>query len=523
MKELRHYQRQAVDGLYDYWRRGKGAAPFVEVPTGGGKSLIIAHVCRDVVEAGGRVLVLAHRKELVAQNSAELAEAWPGAPIGVYSAGLRRKELSAPVTFAGIQSIWRAADRLGRVDLVVVDEAHMIPRKSETQYGQLLAALREASPDLRMVGLTATPYRLDSGRLDEGAGAIFDGCAYTIGVRRLIQEGFLAPIVSKGGVKKIDTSGVKKRGGEWIAGELQAAAMAEGLAEAIVDEVVALGANRQGWMVFSSGVAHAEHIAELLRARGVSVGVITGETRDRDEIIAAFKRRELRCIVNCDVLTTGFNAPHVDLIALARATESTSLYVQIVGRGGRICEGKENCLLLDYGSNVQRHGPIDDVRVVVQGGGDGTGEAPAKECPACQGLVATSARVCDYCGHEFPAPDRGANLNPEAYSGRVVGAGVPVAEWWSVDGVSLARHHKPGKPPSLRVDYRCGLVSVREWVCPEHDGYPQRRYREWAAQVGVPAVDTVNEALAHVPRVAEIRVIREGKYEKVLMRRKIDT
>jgi DNA repair protein RadD len=519
MKALRPYQAQAIDALYRYWQRGRGMRPLLEVPTGAGKSLIIAHVARDVVEAGGTVLVLAHRRELVAQNAAELGEAWPTAPIGIYSAGLRRREVSA-VTFANVQSIYRHGSRLGRIDLVVVDEAHMIPRRSDAQYGTLLAALGETYPDMRMVGLTATPYRLDSGRLDQGEGAIFDGLAYSIGVAGLVDSGFLSPVVSRAGARKISTEGVRRRGGEWVASELQSAAMADELPEAIAADIVAHGEGRRGWMVFSSGVAHAERLAELLRGHGVSVGVVTGETKDRDEILSRFRAQELRALVNCDVLTTGFNAPHVDLIALARATESTSLYVQIVGRGMRLYEGKENCLLLDYGSNVQRHGPIDDVRVVVQGGGDGDGEPPGKECPQCRGLVHAARRECDYCGHVFDVAERGGNLSAEAYAGDVIrGSTLRDPEWWQVDAVLLRRHRKEGRPDSVRVTYECGLAHVSEWVCPEHDGYPRRKYEAWCKEVGVEPASTVTEALRCRPRVSEIKVVRRGKYEEVLARR----
>jgi DNA repair protein RadD len=518
MKELRDYQRDAVDAVYEYWRRGRGMRPYVEVPTGGGKSLIIAHIARDVVEAEGRVLVVAHRKELVGQNAAELREAWDDAPIGIYSAGLRKRQTGEAVTFAGIQSVYRAAARLGRVDLVVIDEAHMIPRRSESQYGRLLSELAEMTPELRMLGLTATPYRLDSGRLDEGDGAIFDGCAYTIGVRRLIDGGYLSTVISKGGVQKISTEGVRRRGGEWLASDLQVAAMRDGLSEAIAEEVCRLGEGRKGWMVFASGVDHAEELASQVRARGVSVGVVTGETEDRDSILDAFRRQDIRCLVNCDVLTTGFNAPHVDLIALARATESTSLYVQIVGRGMRLSPDKDNCLLLDYGGNVVRHGPIDDVTVATKEGGDGEGEAPAKECPGCAGIVPAGVRVCPYCDHEFPPPE-GAGIEAAAFEGRVIGRGMARPEWLEVEHVTMKRWEKPGKHPTIRVDYACGWSVVSEWICPEHDGYPRRRYAEWCRQVGVEPAATVEEALRARPVVSAVKVLRKGKYDEVLARK----
>ena len=517
-KTLRDYQSAAVDSVLQWWERGK-AHPLVVAPTGSGKSLMIAALCCRAVaiDPGVRIVVLAHRKELVTQNAAELADEAPGLDVGLYSAGAGRRELDCQITFGGIQSIARRADRLGRVDFVVVDEAHMIPRNSATRYGQFLFALEEVNPKCKRVGFTATPYRLDSGRLDSGDGALFDGVSYDIAVPMLIERGYLSAVVSKGGVKDIDLSGVRKRGGEFAAGQMQSAAMR--IAQSIVDEACALGESRAGWMVFASGVEHAEQMAAMFRARGVPTETVTGATQDRDAILGAFRRRELRCLVNVDVLTTGFNAPHVDMVVLARATESAALYVQMVGRGMRTSPGKANCLLLDYGGNVLRHGPIDDVRAHGKDASVEPGEPPARQCESCGGLCHASLRECPYCGAEFPAPEQGKDLEAEAYDGAVIGRQNHRPKELLVSSVRYARHRKPGKPDSVRVEYRCGLHVYREWICPEHEGYARVKYMQWCRKTGVEPCESVEEHLAsNPPDVQTITIKEDGRHAEVVAR-----
>lgn len=517
-KVLRDYQQSAVDAVLAWWESGR-AHPLVVAPTGSGKSLMIASLCSRAVaiDPEVRIVILAHRKELVTQNAAELAEEAPGLDIGVYSAGAGRRELGRQVTFAGIQSISSHADRLGPVDFVVVDEAHMIPRNSATRYGQFLASVERVNPQAKRVGFTATPYRLDSGRLDGGDDALFDGVAYDIAVPMLVERGYLSPVVSKGGVRDIDLSGVLKRGGEFVAGQMQTAAMR--IAESIADEACALGQHRAGWMVFASGVEHAEQMTTLLLQRGIAAATVTGDTQDRDAVLGAFKRRELRCLVNVDVLTTGFNAPHVDLVILARATESAALYVQMVGRGMRTAPGKTDCLLLDYGGNVLRHGPIDDVRAHGKDKSAEAGEPPAKKCESCAGLCHASLRECPYCGEQFPAPVQGGDLDAEAYDGAVLAGQRARPREVPVTSVRYCRHSKPGKPDSVRVEYMCGLVLYREWICPEHEGYARTKYLQWCRRMGVEPRASVAEHLADAtPDVVSITIKEAEEHAEVIAR-----
>jgi DNA repair protein RadD len=262
---------------------------------------------------------------------------WEWAPAGVYSAGLNRRDLAAQMLFAGIQSVHKKVRQLGTVDLLMVDEAHLIPRKADTMYGRFIRDLREANPDMRLLGLTATDYRTDSGRLTEGDDRMFDAVAFEYGLRAAIDDGYLAPLISKATATALDTSGVAKRGGEFVASALQAAVDKHDLNVGIVDDVVRYGHDRRSWLVFATGVEHAMHLRDEIRRRGFGAEVVDGNTPpgERARILADFKGYRLRAVVNCGVLTTGFNHPGVDLIAAARPTESTGLYVQIAGRGTR--------------------------------------------------------------------------------------------------------------------------------------------------------------------------------------------
>ncbi len=518
MLELRPYQRAAIDGLYNYWSDKKGDNPIIVAPTGSGKSLIIAHLIKDAMSyPGTRVLMLTHVKELLEQNASELVALYPDADVGFYSASLKKKVLRKPITFAGIQSIHKKAYQIVPApDLVIVDEAHLIPKTDGTRYNKFLSDLRICNRGVKVVGLTATPYRLDSGWLHEGDNAIFDGIAYDIPVADLMEQGFLAPVISKSGVKTIDLSNVGKRGGEYIESELAKAASDPELVTETVAEIVRYGAERKAWLVFACGVNHAELLRAEFETHGIEADVVTGANgmSARAEKIDRFRRGGSKCLINVNVLTTGFNVPHVDLVAIVRATESTGLYIQIVGRGTRIAPGKENCLVLDYGDNVMRHGFIDQIKPKIKGRTE-DGQAPVKKCPECLTVNHAAVRVCIECGHEFPPPQ--FNHGTKAYSGAMISTQVE-AEWVDVDDVGYSRWRKEGKPDSIRVTYYCGLIKVSEWLCPDHGGYAAERYQKRMPSLGASAMTTEDamQECDHWIKPRRIRVKPNDKFYDIV-------
>ncbi|MFC6747120.1 DEAD/DEAH box helicase [Methylobacterium persicinum] len=364
MLTLRDYQRDSLDALYAYWQDGGGNGLIV-LPTGAGKALVIAALTSELLARWPdlRIGIVTHTRELVAQNFKELLGYWPAAPAGIYSAGLGRRDTRSRILFMSIQSVFRKVRQLGAFDVIIVDEAHLIPRSSDTSYGRFLADLRDLTPDMRVVGTTATPYRLDSGRLDEGDGAIFDRVVYDANVGDLIRESYLSPLVSKATFTQLDTTGVAKRGGDFVPGQLAAAVDHDHITRAAVAEMVQFGAERRAWLAFCAGVAHALHVRDAIREAGFTAETVTGETPagERDRIIGAFKAGRIRCLTSVSVLTTGFNVPQVDMLALLRPTQSTGLYVQMVGRALRKAPGKTDALILDYAGCVKAHGPIDAI------------------------------------------------------------------------------------------------------------------------------------------------------------------
>ena len=490
-----------------------------------GKSLCIASFIREAIEGyrDTRVLVLTHVRELIKQNFLTMMRAWPDAPAGIYSAGLSRRDIRAQVLFAGIQSIHRHANRVQRCDLVLIDEAHLLGRGDSGMYRSFLAQLNEVNAGLlKVVGFTATPYRLDSGLLHEGKDRLFTDIAYEEPVLDMILQGYLCPVIPKQTDTQLDVAGVGTRGGEFIAKDLEAAVDRDEVTRAAVAEIVQHGDGRGSWLVFCAGVAHAHHVRDAIREHGVAAETVTGGTPgpERDRILADFKAGRLRCVTNANVLTTGFDAPGVDLIALLRPTKSVGLYVQMVGRGTRLAEGKEDCLVLDFAGNTARHGPID----VVNGRKKepaGDGEAPIKVCPDCQTINHARVRHCIECDHEFPPTE--VKVAAVAATNALLSTQVQVT-WCEVTGVSYAIHEKPGKPASLRVTYESGLARHSEWVCFEHTGFPRQKAVAWwrnrAPHLPVPS--TVQEAMQHQDDLRQpiaIQTRPAGQYTEIVSMR----
>jgi DNA repair protein RadD len=529
---LRPYQSAAIAALYAYWSAEPGN-PLIVLPTGAGKSLVMASLMQDLIEGWPdmRLACVTHVKELISQNYSELINLWPWAPAGIYSAGLGRRETQAQILFCGIQSVRDRAGHIGHVDVLLVDEVHLIPRSADTSYGRFITGLREINPDMKIVGLTATPFRLDSGRLDEpdprtGAPALFDKVAYEISIRDLMDQGYLAPLISKATATMLDVSAVHQRGGEFIASELQAAVNKSEITSAAVDEIIRFGHDRKAWLTFCSGVEHAYAVRDEFRRRGIFCEAVDGglPSAERDRIIASFKAGRIRAITNVSVLTTGFNVPQVDLLAMLRPTQSAGLYLQIAGRGTRNAPGKRDCLVLDFAGNVARHGPVDAVRPKKPGAGGG--DAPIKICQHCASIVHASVMVCPDCGHEFP-PSEEARHRATADDAPIMASAAP--EWVRVAARTFRRHDKAAamgglSTTSLRVEYLCGLTTHREWWCPEHEGYARQKFeRLWREHGGAsPVPATVEDAIQRSGELRptdEIRIRPSGKYFEIVGRR----
>ncbi len=496
--QLRPYQREAVEAVYQHLRT-RDDNPCVVIPTAGGKTPVMATICCDAVTLwNGRVLILAHVKELLEQALEKLRIMAPDLPVGIYSAGLNRRELRSPITIAGVQSIYQRACDLGPVNLIIVDEAHMIPAEGDGMYRTFISDAKIVNPEVRIIGLTATPFRLKTGMICAPDNILNHVC-YEVSVRDLIAQKYLCPLRTKAGVARADMNTLHVRGGEFIPSEVEDVMDTVDLVHGACAEIIEQTADRRSVLIFTSGVRHGQHIADVLRQRhAVECGFVEGNTptRERDALLDRFKAGELKYLANVNVLTTGFDAPGIDCVAMLRPTLSPGLYYQMVGRGFRLHPKKSDCLVLDFGGNILRHGPVDDL--LIDEPIERNGKAPMKECPGCQAIISAGYLTCPECGYEFPPPARSGH-DAEATSEGILSDQVTHSVY-EVTDVWYEVHHKrgdPDAPPSMRVYYQCGFATTfSEWVCFEHSGYPRRKAEQWwVERSNEPIPATVEEAV----------------------------
>ena len=353
MYQLRDYQQEAVDATLRHFRQSEAPAVIV-LPTGAGKSLVIAELCRL---ARGHAMCLTHVKELVEQNHQKLTDF--GVDAGIFSAGLKQKQRDKRLTIASVQSLVNhLCDWHQPLSLLIIDECHRIGADAESQYHQVIEHFRQLNPTLKVLGLTATPYRLDNGWIyqqhywgftREAPQAFFQRCIYELPLRRLVKDGYLTPpVLYNAAVAHYDFSAVTESVVEDEVMLNQLVLKHPRVTRAICEQILTLSETRQGVMIFAATVAHAEEICQYLPSE--QTALITGATSpaQRDALIGSFKAKQIKFLVNVSVLTTGFDAPHVDVIALLRPTESVGLFQQIIGRGLRLAPGKQDCLILDY-------------------------------------------------------------------------------------------------------------------------------------------------------------------------------
>jgi len=491
--QLRPYQRDAVDAVYRHLRE-RDDNPCVVLPTGAGKSLLLATICSDAAERwGGRVLILAHVKELLEQTADHIRRMAPRVDVGIYSAGLRRRDTEHAVIVAGIQSVYKRAAELDAFQIVLIDEAHMIPPEGDGMYRQFLKDAHLVNPNLRTIGLTATPFRMTSGYICTPDGYLNSIC-YEIGVKELIRDGYLCALRSKAGSRKADFESLHVRGGEFIASETEDLMDDDELVRSACEELVAYTEDRKAVLIFASGIKHGRHVQSVLQeVHGAECGFICANTptTERDHLIARFRGHgqsglfgesgPLKYLCNVNVLSTGFDAPNIDCVALLRPTMSPGLYYQQVGRGFRLHPDKQDCLILDFAGNILRHGPVDQVRIQ-EPDGKGNGEAPAKECPECHAVVAAGYATCPECGYEFPPPERKKH-EAQASTESVLSGEVTILDY-DVESVTYSVHVKKDAPPehprTMRVEYQVGFQTwFSEWICVEHTGWARHKAESW--------------------------------------------
>jgi len=520
MTNLRPYQQKTVTDLWRWFEHNIGN-PCLSLPTGSGKSHIIAAICKDAISQypPTRILMLTHVRELISQNAEKLRYHWPNAPLGIYSAGLKQKDIDQ-ITFAGVQSVRKKASLIGHIDLIIVDEAHTINHNDTGGYRELINDLQSINPKCKVIGLTASPFRLGHGMITDDP-AIFDDIIEPVTIQELQYQGYLAKLISKATHKKLSADGVHTRGGEYIESELQKAIDTSDNNVQVIDEVISLAGDRRHWLFFCTGVEHAEHVRDILVDRGITADCVTGKTQHRDRILDEFKNGQIKAITSVGVLTTGFDYPDIDLIVMMRPTMSPGLYLQMAGRGLRLKSHTETCLVLDFAGVVEQHGPITNVSTPKK---PGEGIAPSKICPECDEIVHASLMVCPSCGYEFPPVQKEALV---LHDDDIQGDGSKkqdVLRWeWEIH-----TSQKSGKR-MLKVTYFGNLNEhpISEYLTVLHDGYAGykalEKLRVISDKIGVDymsheTLESLCNALNKASPPTEIVHIKNGKFYDIIDR-----
>lgn len=523
----RYYQEDAINSIFQYFTDGGNGNPIVAMPTGTGKSLVIAEFIRRVfcMYPNQRIMMLTHVKELIEQNAERLLQIWPTAPLGIYSAGIGRRDTALPIIFGGVGSVVNNVDSFGRIDLVIIDECHLLSPKDDTMYQKIITSLSLRNPFVKIIGLTATHYRMKQGVLTEGDSIFTDICYDITGFKefnKLIREGFLSPLIPKRTETEINMDGVSIIGGEYNKKQMEAAVDKDEITYKAVKEMVEGAYDRKSWLVFAASVDNAEHVAAMLQSFGIDSVAVHSKLSKKlnDERINSFKSGEIRCIVNNKKLTTGFDHPPIDFIGDLLPTMSPGLHVQKYGRGTRPAPGKENCLVFDFAKNTRRLGPINDpVLPRKPGKKTGPSEVPIKICDKCGFYNHASARFCDNpeCGHEFTFKSKLVALPDDV---PLIKSDMPQIELLDVKTVFYNLHEKKGAPPSIKVSYVCGTKSFSEWVCLEHPGHAGLKAKQWWLQrIGTEPPLFTYQALKEVSKLkvpARIKVHVNKKYPEIL-------
>lgn len=461
MITLRHYQQDAVDSAKN-WIKYERKPAILVLPTGAGKSIIIAKISEWCKENNKRVCVVAHRQELLVQNGNKI-----NTNFTFFSAGIGECDAESDIVMAGIQSIYNKD--FTAFDVIIADECHRLANNIDMgQYWHFI----KKSPNAILLGLTATPYRLQGGKLSWGE------IIYNIPHKQLEDEGYLCRITNK--IKaSLDLTNIKL-----VAGEYNEAMLAEymsdpALIDAAVKNIMAYGEDRHSILIFTVTVAHGKLLEEAMQRNGLQSFMVSGGTpqAEREQAVKDFKDRKLKHLINCQIYIEGFDAPNVDMLVCLRPTKSKSLWEQMLGRGVRLFDDKENCLLIDMAGNLEEHGGIGTP--FFEKSKKEQDKPKGKICPSCESFVTPTTRQCPDCSFHFPEPEKkqaSHEYDADFKSGTVFNPLVT----YNVQGVIYRQHIKQKTGSiSLRVDYvvpevKYGVIS--EWIGTTHE---DAKKKEW--------------------------------------------
>ena len=540
MFQLRSYQEETIQSFFNYYNEGNNGNIIAALPTGTGKSAVIAGFIYKVFQQwpGQRFIVLSHVEKILSQDYKAIKTVWPNAPVGLFSAALNSRDVANPIIIGSVASVVNNIAAFGYRDIVIIDEVHLVSPDEDTMYQKIIKGLTEINPSLKVIGTSATPYRLGQGLLTDGD--LFDDVVIDLTTvncfNRFIAEGYLAPLIPKRTNVEIDTSGIKMMNGDFATKQLDDAT--ERIIFEALKEAMLYGQDRHCWMIFCSGIKTSEHAAEILQSFGVAAAAIHSKLTkaECDKRFEAFEHGELKAICGNEKFTTGYDFPPIDFCAMLRSTMSPGKWVQMLGRLTRpydftneqqYIKGfdyiKYNALVMDFAGNTKRLGPINDV-VLPRKKGDKVGDAPIKICDNCGIYNHASARFCggkpyltnEGCGAEFVFKTK---ITKTAGTDELLRGDSADIQTFDVSRVIYHRHTKIGSPPSIKVSYYCGLQRYTEYLCPEHKGFVRTKFKSWWQQrhsSEPPA--TVDEALIYTSQLrcpTKLRVRVDLKYPEI--------
>lgn len=510
--ELRPYQIQAVSAAM--YALECGQHPVIALPTGSGKSAVIAALCQSLP---GRILVVTHAQELVRQNAEECAKYDPTQDIGVFSAGLKKRETTQRILFAGVQSIWKRMDAIqasGDFTYVLIDEAHAVtPQTADAkQCNAVLAACQGA----QRVGLSATPFRLDDGPIYGEYPCWFNTIATTVGIRDLTPE-YLAPLRGILTAHDVDVSAVKTQHGDFATRDVARLVNKTDVVDAAIAEVRAVAARRKKILTFCVDIDHCTLVVERLMAHGETAAMVTAKTplRERQRLLDAFHAGYMRFLVNCETLTTGFNVPDIDALWLLRPTQSKGLLIQMLGRGTRQAQGKHDCLVLDMAGNLERHIPLDEIV--------DTFETPHRRKKTAERQRQEEEKqkqdAQEEEQHPYPHQVTASEIDPMAGSSPALTA--VVIGWYF--RVEPSKNPKYSGKSIIKILYRVAHEAkwITTFLCPEYSGWHRGQTEKWCTDHGGPVAISAQTlyhgtTLRQYRMPARITFRKQGKYYTLL-------
>jgi DNA repair protein RadD len=528
--QLRPYQSDCLTAIREHFRNSSESC-IISASTGAGKTIIFATLIQGIYSRveNFRVLILAHRKQLLEQARDKLLTVAPELQekVGVYSAGLNKREMNSPITIAGIQSVHNRAYDFEPFDLIIIDEVHNFSENDGTTYKKFIENCLSNKNACKVLGFTATPYRMKGGTI-YGEDKLFKKLIFKIGTGELIKLGFLCNVTAKHAKASQDFNQVKLTGGDFNKLEVEMLLNKEVLVRETVKEIIELSEGRNKVLIFCCSIKHAELVRDNLGNGVCSITHSKMEKEKRDFNEYSFTNGNRRFMVNVGVLTEGWDCPAVDCIVLLRPTCSPGLYVQMIGRGLRLHDSKSDCLVLDFGGNIERHGAIDLVEEIMEKKKREKIKPRAdcqmmKACPECETYIHIASMECLECGYQFP--EREFQHDSKAGTGAILSSQIDEPELVEkkITDVMCSVHKKEGKPDSLKVSYQCGLEFISEWICLEHSGYAGKKAIRWwqgmfqaiklPRKIADLSLSGVSKCL--LENLKSISVIKKGKYYEI--------